>query len=115
MRITAYEFGKIVIDGKTYDSDVVIHPDRVEANWWRQQGHSLAPNDLDRIWTSKPSDLVVGTGYYGRMQIPDETGSFVEGKGVTLSALPTEEAIRVFERLSADPSRRPVAAFHLTC
>jgi len=115
MLITAYEFGRIVIGGKTYTSDVVIHPDRVEAEWRRRQGHRLSPEDLEGIWTSGPSDLVVGTGYYGRMLVPDETRAFAESKGVTLSVLPTEEAIRVFGQLSADPSRRPVAAFHLTC
>ncbi len=115
MQITAYEFGKIVIGGNSYTSDVVIHPDHVEANWWREQGHNLIPGDLEGVWISDPTDLIVGTGFYGNMKIPDETRAFIQEKGTTLSAMLTSEAVQTFMRLSADPSRRPVVAFHLTC
>ena len=39
--IESYRFGKIVINGKSYSSDVIIIGDHVKANWWRREGHRL--------------------------------------------------------------------------
>ncbi|MEQ8191120.1 MAG: hypothetical protein ABRQ39_24360 [Candidatus Eremiobacterota bacterium] len=44
--IDSYDFGTIKISGKTYKSDVIIYPDRVDGKWWRKEGHSLHPDDL---------------------------------------------------------------------
>ena len=41
MKIDSYSFGRIVINGKTYTSDVIIFPDKVDASWWRKEGHLL--------------------------------------------------------------------------
>jgi len=49
MKIDQYAFGKIVIDGKTYTSDVIIYPEKVDASWWRKEGHRLQPADLEKI------------------------------------------------------------------
>ncbi len=45
MRITVYDFGKIIVDGKTHTRDVIIYPERVEGSWWQKEGHRL---DIDR-------------------------------------------------------------------
>jgi len=73
MRITTYEFGRIAIADQTYTSDVIISPKLVIDSWWRKQGHYLQIEDLDDIVNAKPDMLIIGTGYYGRMQVPDET------------------------------------------
>lgn len=33
MKIDHYSFGKIIINGKTYPSDVIIYPDSVDSSW----------------------------------------------------------------------------------
>ncbi len=113
--ISSYEFGQIVIDGAAYSSDVIIYPDHVEDSWWRKEGHSLHPEDLDDVWPSRPDSLVVGTGYYGRMAVPEETREFISRKGVTVHVAPTGDAVALFNRLSSQPGGRVVAALHLTC
>lgn len=35
--INSYDFGRIVVDGKAYTSDVIIFPDRVNSYWWRKE------------------------------------------------------------------------------
>ncbi len=50
MRITLYDFGKIVVDGETHTRDVIIHPGRVEGSWWRKEGHRLQVDDLEHAW-----------------------------------------------------------------
>ena len=34
--IESYDFGRIVIDGRKFASDVIIFLDRVDGNWWRK-------------------------------------------------------------------------------
>jgi hypothetical protein len=114
MRITAYEFGKIQIEGKTYSSDVIITPDRVHASWWRKEGHRLLIEDLDSVIDVKSEVLVVGTGYYGRMSIPDETRLCLQTRGIRLVDSPTDIAVKKFNSLLEDETHA-AAALHLTC
>jgi hypothetical protein len=48
-RIDHYEFGRIVIDGRQETNDLIILPDRVVRNWWRQNGHALVLDDLVEV------------------------------------------------------------------
>lgn len=114
MGITRYRFGEIEIDGRTYTADVIITPQRVVDTWWRKQGHNLALADLAEIMAAKPDILVVGTGYYGRMAIPDETRRYLRAQRVSLHDAHTGEAVKAFNRLQRE-SARVVAALHLTC
>jgi len=114
MEITRYRFGEIEIDGRTYTADVIIMPERVVDTWWRKQGHNLAVADLAEIMAAKPEILVVGTGYYGRMTIPDETRRYLQAQSVRLREAHTRQAVEEFNRLQRE-SARIVAALHLTC
>jgi len=114
MEITRYRFGEIEIGGRTYTADVIITPERVVDTWWRKLGHSLAIADLAEIMAAKPEILVVGTGYYGRMAIPDETRRYLQAQSVRLREAHTRDAVEEFNRLQRE-SARIVAALHLTC
>ena len=82
MQISSYEFGKVAIADKTYTSDVIITQDQVIDAWWRKEGHRLQIDDLDDIVNASPEILVIGSGYYGRMQVPDETKQYLEERGI---------------------------------
>lgn len=111
--IESYSFGEIVVDGKKYTNDVIVFPDRVESNWWRKEGHSLHPEDIDKVIEESPDILIVGTGAYGRMKIPSETRKYIESNGIELIAKKTEAAFKAYNELSN--SKKVVAALHLTC
>ena len=68
--IEHYEFGRIVVDGQEERRDLIILPDRVVRNWWRQDGHALILEDLDEVVDDLPEHLVIGTGAHGQMR-PD--------------------------------------------
>lgn len=114
MRITAYEFGRIAVADKTYTSDVIIAPERVIDAWWRKEGHNLQIEDLDDIVNAKPDMLIIGTGYYGRMQVPDETKQYLEEQGIKVLQAKTPDAVTEFNQLQKEYARI-VAALHLTC
>jgi hypothetical protein len=113
MKIEHYSFGRIIIDGKTYTSDVIIYPGKVDASWWRKQGHNLEVADLKDVISAKPQVLVVGTGATGFMKVPKETLSHLESKGIEVHVERTDKAAELFNQLQKD--KIVIAALHLTC
>lgn len=112
-QIEDYAFGHIVIDGERYEEDVIILPDRVEGNWWRDEGHTLQTQDLDAVFETDVDVLVVGQGAYGRMSVPQETRQALEEAGIEVVAHDTEEACQVYNRRRENGN--VAAALHLTC
>ncbi len=114
MKIETSSFGLIVIDGKTYHSDLTIHPDgRVDDSWWRKSGHRLSLEDMGGLLESAPEVIIVGTGVNGLLKpLPGLAGMLAE-KGIELVPLPNQEAVARFNELSG--VKRVGACFHLTC
>jgi hypothetical protein len=113
MTVQRCSFGTITVDGTTYTGDVVIYPGRVHSPWWRRQGHVLCIEDLEEVFLSGPEVVVVGTGHYGVMQVPDKTIEAVEARGIELHARKTPEAVTLFNALAR--RRKTVACLHLSC
>ena len=113
MKIESYSFGRIVIDGKTYSSDVIIYPDRVNASWWRKEGHLLQLDDLGEALQARPDVLVIGTGYAGVMRVPRETINRITGQGIEVKVERTAKAVGLYNELQG--ARIVIAALHITC
>jgi len=112
-RIDSYEFGRLVVDGKTYTSDVIIFPHGVKGGWWRKEGHRLCLEDLKEVLEEKPEVLVVGTGYSGLVEVPREVAEGLQAQGIKVVVEPTSKAVKTYNELSR--SKKVVAALHLTC
>jgi len=113
MKIDSYSFGRIVIDGTTYSSDVIIYSDRVDASWWRKEGHLLRPADLEFALKVKPDVLIIGTGYAGVMRVPRETVEGIISQGIEVKVERTSKAVELFNKLRG--ARTVIAALHITC
>ena len=113
MNIDSYSFGKMVIEGKTFQSDLIIYPEKVDASWWREEGHLLQPGDLKAVLTTSPEVLIIGTGYMGLMKVPDEIRKELLEKNIELYVEKSSRAVEIFN--SINTKRKTVAAFHLTC
>ena len=112
-RIESYRFGKIVVDGEMYQKDLIIFPEGVTPNWWREQGHSLSMNDLEKVLAAQPKTLIVGTGSFRRMQIPTETLAGIKAAGIEVIAHKTEKACQIYNQRKDEGG--VIAALHLTC
>lgn len=115
MRIESYNFGKIVIDGVTYRSDVIVFPERVDASWWRLEGHLLQPEDLPFLADQPPAILVVGQGKFGFMKISDSFMALAQELKIRLEAAKTGRAVHLYNQFWESGERSLVGAFHLTC
>ncbi|MEJ2684560.1 MAG: Mth938-like domain-containing protein [Candidatus Sulfobium sp.] len=113
MHIDDYSFGRIVIDGKTYTSDVIVYPDKIDPSWWRKQGHYLQEEDLADVVAAGPDVVIIGRGYSGVMEVPQKTVAFLESKGIRVFVEKTGKAVETFNKQRG--TGKVVGAFHLTC
>lgn len=113
MRIDRFNFGEIVIDGRTYRQDVLLYEGRVKSDWWRLEGHLLQVADVAEALAAEPEVLVVGMGQPGRMQVDLGLSRYLKEKGIELLAVPTAQACNLINSLEG--KRRWAAALHLTC
>ncbi len=111
MRITDYAFGTITIDGRTWTSDVIVYPDRVDGSWWRREGHYLQKEDLRDVADNRPETVIIGTGAMGIMTVPYETIRFLESLGCEVVVAKSGRAVEEFNRRTG----RTIGLFHLTC
>jgi len=114
MQIDHYRFGYIDIEDRGYDADVILFPDQVQERWWRREGHRLVQEDLGMAMAERPEMLIVGTGYYGRMQVPEQTLDSLRAAGIEVRSAKTGDAVDEFNQLQSEFARI-VAALHLTC
>lgn len=113
MKIDSYSFGRIVINGETFTSDVIIYPGRVDAAWWRKEGHLLQAEDLAKALRSRPGVLVIGTGHDGVMRVPRETVERIAALGIDVKVERTTRAVEIYNEL--ERAGNVIAALHLTC
>lgn len=117
MNIDYPRFGKIVIEGKSFDHDIVLEDGHVRARdkgpsrrFKSQYGHTPLTAGEDIPWSRHR--LIIGTGYSGRLPVLTEVEEVAESKGVELQVLPTFEACEIL----SDIDRSEVnAVLHVTC
>lgn len=114
MHIDSYKFGEIVIDGKVFHQDVILFPGKVFSPWRREKGHLLSKEDLDGVLKEEPEILIIGTGAYGLMKVPEKLKDFIKNQGIECFVLNTEEACDKFNEFKSS-GKKVIAIFHLTC
>jgi len=115
VKFESFSFGRIRIDGVTYEHDVVIDRGRLRkrkkkpSKRYRDSfGHTPVSLDEDIPWRCRR--LIIGTGD-GKLPVMEEVKAEARRRRVHLVIQPTHEAIETF-------SRHPegtCAILHLTC
>ncbi|HCY19686.1 MAG: hypothetical protein A2X87_00480 [Deltaproteobacteria bacterium GWC2_42_51] len=111
--IDSYEFGRIVIDGKTYDHDVIILSDKIKDNWWRKEGHKLYLADIEPIFRDAPQTVIIGTGASGMMKVEEEVRKGLSSKNIEIIIAETKKACETYNKVCK--TRKTAATLHLTC
>src|SRR6056297_2786811 len=110
MHIDSYQFGKIVINGRKYESDVIIFPDQVK-DWWRKQGHEVAIDDIKEVLNKKPDIFLIGIGVSGRVDVLKETKKALKKNNIKCKIFKTKQAVDFYNKNS---DKNIIAGFHLT-
>ncbi len=111
--IEKYKFGKITINGISYQKDIIIFPDYIQDQWWREEGHFLKISDLESVIHYKPYVLFIGTGMYGLMRVDDFVINKLKENG--LKKVIVEKTKKACEEYNKEQTSKKVAALHLTC
>jgi len=118
--INEYQFGAIIIDGKTYEHDVEVRWTGEVLKWWRKESHVIDVEDVKRSVEQNPETIIIGTGESGIARVTEAVQKFIKDKGIKLIIDRTKEATKSFnllEEKSEEEERQEkvVGLFHLTC
>ena len=111
MPVEHYSFGRIIIDGKTYTSDVIVGNEITK--WWRKEGHVVQLEDIHEILKQNPEVVIFGTGKYGVMKVSEEVINELKSRNIEVIIEKTEKAVKVFNEMIG--KKNVVFAVHLTC
>lgn len=111
--IENYVFGKFIIAGKEYESNLKIINDKVIV-YKHLENHNLLLSDIIDLINAKPSYLIIGTGAYGVIKVKQEIIDFIQKQKIRLIIAKTDEACKKINQLLKE--NKKVAAFlHNTC
>lgn len=114
VKIDAFSFGRMVINGREYLSDLLIHPDgRITDDWRRKSGHRLTADDILDLVQSSPDVIIAGTGVSGEVRPEEDLAAVLSRRRIEFIAAPNREAVDRYNALSS--MKRVGACFHLTC
>lgn len=117
MKARLIAFGEIELQNERYHHDVVIDGGKIRKRkkgpskqFRGENGHTPLSLKEEIPWGG--SQLIVGTGAYGRLPIMSEVREEAQRRRVELVAVPTEEACRLLENLEP---KETYAILHATC
>ncbi len=112
--IDSYDFGSIVIEGKSYSSDVIILPGKVVDDWWRLEGHRLQIPDVRDYLLEDVNSVVIGTGYYGMMRVDNEVIDAFRKRSREVYVVRSREAVKKYNEL-VKAGKKVILFIHLSC
>lgn len=116
-RIADLSWGRIEIEGEGVFKDAKLFPGGAREWDWGETGtgHSqgIQPADVEELLEHGATEVVLGTGVYGRLRVSPKTVELLESKGIAFHELRTNKAVELFNELR---ERVPVGGlFHTTC
>ncbi len=112
--IEDYSFGKMVINGVSYSSDLKIINGKVFQDWWRKTGHKVDVDDIQDILKAAPDILIIGKGKPGLMKSTKPLRELLNKSGIELIEVSSAKAAKMYNQLIMD-GKSVCAGFHLTC
>jgi hypothetical protein len=117
--IQSYDFGSIMIDGKSYRHDVQVTPGHV-AGWRRAESHNFSPNEFRKVIDSGicggewPEAVIIGNGYDGIMKVDPGVIEAIRAQGIEVMVNKTGQAKDEYNKFEQQ-GKKVLGLFHLTC
>jgi polyphosphate kinase 2 (PPK2 family) len=106
--IQEFEYGKVVIDNKLFERDIVLTADGSIAEWTRENEHEITVLDIKNVLTDKPSTVIFGIGTIGNVVVSPEALDWLKQSKIKVISYKTEKAIETYRHMSG---KQKVAAF----
>jgi hypothetical protein len=114
MMIEQFAFGRIVVNGVSYTSDIKIIRGKIVPEWWRKRGHWVEVDDIEDILASDPKILVIGKGKPGLMKSSDALRELLNERNIERIEEKTSKAVLTFNRFFKE-GKAVAAGFHVGC
>jgi hypothetical protein len=118
IKIDSFSFGSIVVNGKKYRHDIIIHPDgmveRRKGGLWMFGPHSFTKKEIEGLKRTGAEVIIAGTGTNDRAALSSEAKSYADEAQLNLTALPSHEAVDRINKLTGE-GKRVAAILHITC
>ncbi len=95
--IQAFEFEKIVIDGREFGTDVMIYPNGKIKKWKRKDEHDLRASDIKKIVKQHPTRVILGLGTVGNLNVRPKVYEMLKEAGIEILAYKTDKAIEIYK------------------
>lgn len=112
------EFGVIIIEGESYDHDVVIRLDGSVKKRKKKlskavhgTSHVVSIDEARHIYEKGAVRVIVGSGQYGVVELSDDASQYFAKKDCGVTLLPTPKAIEAWNKAKDGT----VGMFHVTC
>ncbi len=117
-KITHLSWGRLEVEGQSNPfKDAKLFPGGARQWDWNETGTDhepgIQPADVEELLERGTTAVVLGRGFYERLQVCQETLRELEDRNVTVYVEQTEEAARLYNELSE--SERVGALIHSTC
>jgi hypothetical protein len=116
-RIGKLSWGRLEVEGHGVFKDAKLFPGGAREWDWGESGtghgRGIQPADVEELLEHGATEVVFGTGVYGRLRVSSETIDLLEARGITIHRLRTNKAVELFNELR---ERTAVGGlFHTTC
>jgi hypothetical protein len=121
MKINAFKFGSIEIDGKRYAKDVLIDCGggirKRKGGFLKFGSHNIGKKEIEDLASmeGKPDLIVVGLGTSSAAELDPEANTWASEAGIELVAAPSTEAVEKFNQEQEKGGRKVAALIHITC
>ena len=112
--IQNYQFGKITIGDKIYTDDDLLISSGIVAPWRCSDHHHPSLDDFADVLRNEVKILIIGTGYYGVMEIESGLLNELKKKINQVIIENTKKANKIYNKLSRN-KEDVIACLHLTC
>ena len=104
-RISAAEFGEVVVDGEKKDNDIVVRASgkvkKRKKKLSRQvhgTAHEISEDEIKWVCKGSPELVVIGAGHHGQMTLSRDAHGWLQNEGIRVMILPSPEAAAAFNQ-----------------
>jgi len=117
-KIINISWGRIIIEGYPGEfKDVKLFPGGAKEWDWQIFGTrhipGIHPDETEELIEMGAEIIVLSTGYYGRLKVPEKTLSRLKKKNIEFHVLKTGKAAELYNRLCEE--MKTGALIHTTC
>ncbi|MEA3461907.1 MAG: MTH938/NDUFAF3 family protein [Bacteroidota bacterium] len=112
------DFGSIIVDGESYDHDIIISLEGKVKKRKKKlsksiygSSHTISLPEIEYVYQEHAEGIIIGSGQYGVTRLSKEATEFISDKKCRVVLKSTPEALLEWNRSEGNW----IGLFHITC